>query len=544
MIRRRVGSGLAVVTVLALVTPAVATATAPIVAATSVGFDISFPQCGHPYPTRPGFGIVGVNHGHAFSTNPCLEGELRWVLGAKGTARAFYLNTGAPGPSDHHWPRRQRTPRECRGTNSMSCAYDYGWNGARMSFASVLRALLHRGTPSPRVFATSASWWLDVENANPWETWLVSFGPSRHSELIDQAALQGSLGYLHSQGISYVGIYSSILMWRKLMGRSPSAFRTVPEWIPGSASLPEAVRNCATPPFTGGFVAMLQYPSRGYDGDYRCGLATVTRSVSTPVAAAASFHEQLALKSSDGPVTFTQSSGVPSLVVSPSGSVTTSGPLARGTYHASGSTSDTGGDAGTFTFTLRVGIISQVAPTTAQVTVSASPSFSAQLGVTAGVAPVVFTQTAGQPALRVDSTGHVTTAGVLTTGTFTASGTTSDSSGDTGTFHFTLVVGLLAQRPPTSATVTSDQSATFAIQLAVSGNVGTVTFTQSTGQPPLLVSSSGLVTTSGPLAAGTYQVTGITSDATGDAGSFTFLLKVTMSPPESTTTSTTTTTAP
>ncbi|MDE3064466.1 MAG: hypothetical protein KGJ36_02215 [Acidobacteriota bacterium] len=539
---RRIGPGVAVVTVLALVAPAAATATAPVVPATSLGFDISFPQCGHPYPTAPGFAIIGVNRGHAFSTNPCLDGELRWGRDSQRADQAFYLNTGAPGPGDPHWPRRQRVPQACRGANSIPCAYDYGWNSARASFDSALGLLLRRAVPSPLVVATSARWWLDVESANPWETWLAGFGPSRHSQLIDQAALRGSLGYLKSRGVAYVGIYSSVPMWRKLMGRTSSAFSAVPEWIPGSASLPEAQRNCATRPFAGGFVAMLQYPSRGYDGDYRCGLAPVTRSATSTVAASAGFRDQLALKSSDGRVTFTQASGAPSVAVGPSGVVTTSGPLARGTYRASGATADAGGDTGTFSVTLRVGIISQRAPTTAQVTVSASLTFTTQLVASGGVAPVAFTQTVGQPALRVDPTGLVTAGGGLAAGTYTASGTTSDAAGDTGSFRFTLVVGQLGQAPPISATVTSDQSAAFTVQLAVTGNVGAATFSQASGQPSLIVSSSGVVTTSGPLAPGSYRASGTTSDATGDAGTFTFLLKVTAPPPASTTTTSTTTT--
>ncbi len=532
---------------LVVAAPTAAVATAPVVPSASVGFDISYPQCGRAFPAAPGFGVVGVNHGHSFSTNPCLEGELRWVVGAPTTGRAFYVNTGAPGPGDPHWPRRQREPRECRGANSTLCAYDYGWNSTRASFASVLRALLHRHTPSPRVFATTARWWLDVEVANPWESWLAGYGPSHHSHLVDQSAILGSIAYLRSQGVSYVGIYSSVPMWGAIMGRSAKTFATVPVWVPGSASLPEAVLNCATTSFTGGFVAMTQYPSRGYDGDYRCGLKAVNVSASSTIAAAAGFHSQLAVAKSDGTVTFTQSAGSPSIAVSPTGAVTTSGPLARGTYRASGTTSDPGGDAGTFSLTLRVGIIAQAAPTAGAVTVSGSSSFSAQLTVTGGAAPVTFTQAAGQPSLQVSASGLVTTDGTLAAGTYAATGTTSDSAGDSGAFHFTLTVGQLVQLPPTTVTVPASASAAFALQLLVSGNVGAVTFAQATGQPTLLVSPGGLITTSGPLAAGTYQVTGTTSDATGDVGTFSLRLKVTASPPPTTTTTpptTTTTTSP
>ena len=497
-------TGLAAVA-LALAAPTPAVATAPAVPAASVGFDISYPQCGRALPSAPGFGVVGVNHGHSFSTNPCLEGELRWVVGEPSAARAFYVNTGAPGPGDPHWPRRQREPRECRGANSTLCAYDYGWNSTRASFASVLRALLHRHTPTPRVVATSARWWLDVEVANPWESWLAGYGPSHHSHLVDQSAVLGSLAYLRSQGVSYVGIYSSVPMWGALMGRSAKTFASVPVWIPGSASLPEAVLNCATKSFTGGFVAMTQYPSRGYDGDYRCGLKAVTVTASSTVAAASAFHDQLAVRASDGAVTFTPSAGSSSLVVSPTGAVTTSGALARGTYRVAGTTSDAGGDTGTFSLTLRVGIIAQAAPTAGAATVSASSTYSSQLATTGGAAPVAFTQAAGQPALRVSASGLVTTDATLAAGTYTASGTTSDASGDSGTFRFTLTVGQLAQLPPTTESVPASASATFALQLLVSGNVGAVTFSQTTGQPALLVSPSGVVTASGPLAAGTYH---------------------------------------
>ncbi len=538
VLNRRIWPGVAMAAILAMTMLTPASATAPAGPATSVGFDISFPQCGHPYPTTSGFGIVGVNHGHAFSTNPCLAGELRWMRGVAGATRAFYVNTGAPGPGDAHWPRRERLPRECRGTNSTPCAYDYGWRSARISFDSVLGLLLKSHTPSPRVFATSARWWLDVEVANPWETWLAGFGPSRHSELVDQWAVLGSIAYLRSQGISFVGIYSSVPMWHELMGASLSAFAKVPVWIPGSASLPEAELNCATTSFTGGFVAMLQYPSRGYDGDYQCGLKSVVVSASSYVTTAAQFRQQMNVAKSQGPVTFSQNSGSPSLAVSSTGVITTSGPLARGTYHASGTTNDTGGDVGTFAVTLRVGIISQAAPTTAQATVPASSSFSAQLNVNGGQSSVGFTQTTGQPQLLVGPAGTVTTEGTLAAGTYTASGTTSDGAGDTGTFHFTLVVGQLVQLPPTSSTVTSNLSSTFAIQLAATGNVAPVTFVESSGQPSLVVSSSGVVITNGTLAVGTYQVTGTMSDSAGDVGSFTFRLKVTASP--TTTTSTTT----
>src|SRR4051794_41879977 len=48
------------------------------------GNDISWPQCGGAFPTKAGFGIVGVNGGRPFTQNPCLAAEWRGGAGEKG----------------------------------------------------------------------------------------------------------------------------------------------------------------------------------------------------------------------------------------------------------------------------------------------------------------------------------------------------------------------------------------------------------------------------------------------------------------------------
>jgi hypothetical protein len=125
----------------------------------------------------------------------------------------------------------------------------------------------------------------------------------------------------------------------------------------------------------------------------------------------------------------------------------------------------------------------------------------------------------------------VTASGSLVAGTYVATGTESDASGDKGTFTLTLKVGALVQRAPTTASITTAKSSTFSEQLSVAANLGTETFVQTRGTPSLLVSSSGLVTTSGALAVGTYKATGTVSDTTGDVGTFTFTLSVAVTPP-------------
>ncbi|HVB19028.1 MAG TPA: hypothetical protein VNE22_01950 [Acidimicrobiales bacterium] len=97
-------------------------------------------------------------------------------------------------------------------------------------------------------------------------------------------------------------------------------------------------------------------------------------------------------------------------------------------------------------------------------------------------------------------------------------------------FSFTVAAGIVTQNLPDAGAVGAAASVGFTDQLVTSGNTGTVTYTQSTGAPSLAVSSSGAVTTSGALAAGTYSATGTTSDASGDTGTFTYTLSVAAAP--------------
>jgi major membrane immunogen (membrane-anchored lipoprotein) len=300
----------------------------------------------------------------------------------------------------------------------------------------------------------------------------------------------------------------------------------VPVWIPGFGSLATAEVGCGLVSFTGGRVSLTQYGSLGYDGDYACGLLNTPITTSVSVAGSATFTNQIVSTNNVGVVSYVQSSGSPELLVSGSGLVTTSGTLSSGTYIASGTTIDPHDDTGTFTLTLDVGVLIQSVPTTASVKVSGSNAYHVQLNVTGSDGAVTYVETSGTPALIVGASGLVTTSGGLTAGSYVAKGTTSDAAGDKGTFTLTVMVGALVQRAPLTATVLTTSSMSFSSQLAVGANLGAVTYVQTRGNPALIVSSSGLVTTSGALAEGTYRAAGTISDATGDVGSFTFTLSV------------------
>ncbi len=514
-----------------------AIAASPPIPATSTGFDISWPQCNSAFPPSPGFGIVGVNDGAPFTLNRCLDQELRWAQGASNSVPAFYLNSGNGGPNGNgDWPNGQSAPKVCRGANSVPCAYDYGWNAGVASYAEVVQAEGVDGVASPNVAAISSPWWLDVETGNAWETKANSYGPSAASAANDAAMLEGEVAYLQSRHVSSVGFYSTSSMWQGITGGSVPALAGLPVWIPGAGDIVQAQANCTLTSFTGGRVALIQYPSRGYDGDYVCGLLNIPITVPVTVSATATYTDQLEVTNNEGPVSFVQSAGAPSLVVSSTGLLTTSGQLAPGTYSASGTTADTHGNAGTFAITLIVGTIFQSPPMTGSVKVPNSATFSQQLNVIGNVGVTSFVQSSGTPNLTVSATGLLTTSGQLAAGTYVAKGSVTDASSGLGTFTYTLDVGTITQNLPTSSSLDASLTATYTKQLSIARNDGPVTFVQTSGAPSLVVSSSGLITTSGALAPGAYTVRGTTSDQHGDKGRFIFTLNVTATPATTTTT--------
>jgi len=165
------------------------------IASGSIGYDISYPQCNGRFPASGDFRIVGVNAGRAFHPNPCLgtgdgPSELRWA----GRWAQFYANTGSPGPHlSKHWPIGQRFPRRCEQSAPLSkgCAYDYGWNAAKDSYLTAVRAYISLGWAPHDATRTPVRnrWWLDVETSNSW----------RRNKRLNVATLQGAVAFLESR---------------------------------------------------------------------------------------------------------------------------------------------------------------------------------------------------------------------------------------------------------------------------------------------------------------------------------------------------------
>jgi hypothetical protein len=233
-------------------------------AARARGHDVSYPQCGGALPTSGDFGLVGVDGGLPFAENPCLAQQVVW---ARAFGRpAYYANTANPGPRlSSHWPIGQQSPRVCAKAkpDSEGCAYDYGVNAAKDSFARARAAARSVGAKDPSV----STWWLDVELHNTWEA--DEFGPRPRFLRNDTAALAGMMHALHKRGVRHVGVYSTAHQWGVVTGGA--SLGRAPVWYAGTGTQATARAHCHPAfSFTGGRIRMAQYATNGFDGDLRC----------------------------------------------------------------------------------------------------------------------------------------------------------------------------------------------------------------------------------------------------------------------------------
>ncbi|HWD96010.1 MAG TPA: hypothetical protein VG246_06290 [Acidimicrobiales bacterium] len=124
-----------------------------------------------------------------------------------------------------------------------------------------------------------------------------------------------------------------------------------------------------------------------------------------------------------------------------------------------------------FAFKATAKTLSQNLPVAASVTTAASTGFTAQLASSGNTGTVTYTQTAGTPNIIVSGSGAVTTKGALAAGTYTASGTTADPNGDSGTFTYALTV------TGTTVVTTPAPRATRVVGYGIVGRTTTVTIT-------------------------------------------------------------------
>jgi hypothetical protein len=452
-------------------------------AASTTGYDISYPQCNGSFPASPSFGIVGVNGGKPFSANLCLgagdgPSELSWA----GMNAGLYANTADPGPNlSTHWPNGQTSPEQCNtatnpGSDTSQCNYDYGWNAAADGYQDAVNAYVALGwAPGGSTRTPVANgWWLDVESANSWQS----------STGLNVDALQGEADYLKSVGAGSIGFYATASDWQSITGNTTS-FAAYPSWLPGASSLSQAQANCTGAGVTGGGVALTQYPANGFDGDYRCSAQASSLSFTSP-------PQTLTAGSASGPMTVSlQQAAVSATSVtltstSPAGSFATSsgGPWsssvtvsvsAGSTASASFYYSDTragspvltatasGYGNGTETETVLAGPLASigVSPTSAQVRVGAHQSFTAtgrdRYGNTVAVTPSwsvspslgTFSPNPGNPATfsaKVAGSGTITATGGGVSGSATITVTTKKHGTATVTTPSSARIGATSTR--------------------------------------------------------------------------------------------------
>ena len=262
MAKRAVIAAVAVATLMAVPSPAMAASANKRGGGSTTGNDISYPQCGGAYPSGQAFGIVGLNDGLANNWNPCFSSELQWALGSSGkTSQAkasVYVNTADPGNSYNgqpikDWPGSS-IPSDpygpCDGSNTTACAWEYGYERAQADINAVA---------APGTYP----WWLDVETGNSWLS--GSYGLQ-----MNVADLQG-MEYAFSTIAVTAGIYTTSYQWGVITGGDTSDFNGVPDWVPGARTQKGAQSNCSLTPFSGpaSKITVTQWTG-SYDYDLAC----------------------------------------------------------------------------------------------------------------------------------------------------------------------------------------------------------------------------------------------------------------------------------
>jgi hypothetical protein len=226
-----------------------------------IGYDLSSHT--YNYPQLPfNFAVVGVTGGKAFVHNSRIASEYSWAEFGS-TRPTMYMNLNAPYGTTvaGHISTPKTCPASTLSTEPTACeGYNYGYNAAVDAFAY-----------AQNNSATSALWWLDIEEANSWS----------NDTSVNDATIQGAIDYLNTQNIR-VGIYSATSMWGDIAGASfvPSqtmngASVSTPTWFPiGIANLVKATNTCVTGSsfIPGSPIWLLQYEanSTAVDQNYAC----------------------------------------------------------------------------------------------------------------------------------------------------------------------------------------------------------------------------------------------------------------------------------
>lgn len=208
----------------------------------TTGYDISWPQCGGPYPPLPhDVTVVGVNRGTTYTKNPCLASEAVWA----GPSLTLYVNVdGLPNDTTSGLTG----PAGTCATLDLACrSYNFGRNAATFDV-----------TYTQSLGIDASMWWLDVEIGKPWRT---------DNLATNVRVIAGVLDGLRARGF-IVGIYSTRYQWGVITG---SGYEPgTPIWVPGARTAAEALGYCDENHAFGGGTTWLTQWTTNYDHDYAC----------------------------------------------------------------------------------------------------------------------------------------------------------------------------------------------------------------------------------------------------------------------------------
>lgn len=211
-----------------------------------LGYDISWPQCGHGLPVdETQVAIAGVTDGRPFTTNPCLASEAAWAAGAR-LPFDLYMNLNWPDAGTAHYALSG--PGGTCAPADVSCeGFNYGYNAATAALAAAQAAGV-----------SATTWWLDVETGDNWSS----------STAGNTQVVVGAVAALRAHSL-VAGIYSITHMWQQITNGYQDT--SIPVWIPGPESIDFAGYYCDPRfSFDGGPVWLVQYPRDSLDGDLIC----------------------------------------------------------------------------------------------------------------------------------------------------------------------------------------------------------------------------------------------------------------------------------
>jgi hypothetical protein len=255
------------------------------------GYDVSHPQCTAENPTEAielpdarSFAIVGLNGGRAKTSNSCFASQMEWAMdsaGDKGMPKAgIYVNSGNPGAAvAREWPQSgEFAGKECEGSDSIACAYQYGKSLAEWNLREFSEAFAEDNDVEPKDF----TWWIDVEIGNSWQCNqnVSALCGEVNAIPVESGALSRNAAVIHGMAEEFkvnginTGIYTVPKQWNLIV---ENAFETVPEfagtqgidvWLAGAANEKEARQACNLRPFGGlGQVVLSQHNSNPKDAE-------------------------------------------------------------------------------------------------------------------------------------------------------------------------------------------------------------------------------------------------------------------------------------